>query len=122
LSLPMKAKTDKITLLSNPEALKILREYVEREREKTGAVPLIAQRVLDYLQKFSKVPVEKASEFREKLASLGLREESIVMIMNICPQTIDELFTLLVFEEKTPEKENLEAILSLVKEYCLQSQ
>jgi len=30
----MKAKTDKITLLSNPEALKILREYVEREREK----------------------------------------------------------------------------------------
>jgi len=44
------------------------------------------------------------------------------MIMNICPQTIDELFTLLVFEEKTPEKENLEAILSLVKEYCLQSQ
>jgi len=70
----MKAKTDKITLLSNPEALKILREYVEREREKTGAVPLIAQRVLDYLQKFSKVPVEKQVNSERSLLRSGLEK------------------------------------------------
>lgn len=121
MSLPLRVKVEKVKLLSNAEALKILKEHSEREREKTGAVSLLVQRVLEYLYKFNKVQVEKAEEFAEKLVAIGLREESIVMIMNICPRSIDELLTLLVYEERVPEKEQLERILGIVSEYCVES-
>jgi DNA-directed RNA polymerase subunit F len=121
LSLPLRVKVEKVKLLSNAEALKILKEHSEREREKTGAVSLLVQRVLEYLYKFNKVQVEKAEEFAEKLVAIGLREESIVMIMNMCPRSIDELLTLLVYEERVPEKEQLERILGIVSEYCVES-
>jgi len=121
LSLPLKVKVEKVKLLSNAEALKILKEHSEREREKTGAVSLLVQRVLEYLYKFNKVQVEKAEEFAEKLVAIGLRGESIVMIMNMCPRSIDELLTLLVYEERVPEKEQLERILGIVSEYCVES-
>jgi DNA-directed RNA polymerase subunit F len=121
LSLPLKVKVEKVKLLSNAEALKILKEHSEREREKTGAVSLLVQRVLEYLYKFNKVQVEKAEEFAEKLVAIGLREESIVMIMNMCPRSVDELLTLLVYEERVPEKEQLERILGIVSEYCVES-
>jgi len=121
LSLPLRVKVEKVKLLSNAEALKILKEHSEREREKTGAVPLLVQRVLEYLYKFNKVQVEKAEEFAEKLVAIGLREESIVMIMNMCPRSVDELLTLLVYEERVPEKEQLERILGIVSEYCVES-
>ncbi|MCC6043499.1 MAG: RNA polymerase Rpb4 [Desulfurococcaceae archaeon] len=121
MSLPLRVKVEKVKLLSNAEALKILKEHSEREREKTGAVSLLVQRVLEYLYKFNKVQVEKAEEFAEKLVAIGLREESIVMIMNMCPRSIDELLTLLVYEERVPEKEQLERILGIVSEYCVES-
>jgi DNA-directed RNA polymerase subunit F len=121
LSLPLKVKVEKVKLLSNAEALKILKEHSEREREKTGAVSLLVQRVLEYLYKFNKVQVEKAEEFAEKLVAIGLREESILMIMNMCPRSVDELLTLLVYEERVPEKEQLERILGIVSEYCVES-
>lgn len=121
MSLPLKVKVEKVKLLSNAEALKILKEHSEREREKTGAVSLLVQRVLEYLYKFNKVQVEKAEEFAEKLVAIGLREESIVMIMNMCPRSVDELLTLLVYEERVPEKEQLERILGIVSEYCVES-
>jgi DNA-directed RNA polymerase subunit F len=121
LSLPLRVKVERVKLLSNAEALKILKEHSEREREKTGAVPLLVQRVLEYLYKFNKVQVEKAEEFAEKLVAIGLREESIVMIMNMCPRSIDELLTLLVYEERVPEKEQLGRILGIVSEYCVES-
>ena len=121
MSLPLRVKVEKVKLLSNAEALKILKEHSEREREKTGAVSLLVQRALEYLYKFNKVQVEKAEEFAEKLVAIGLREESIVMIMNMCPRSIDELLTLLVYEGRVPEKEQLERILGIVSEYCVES-
>ncbi|MCC6054071.1 MAG: RNA polymerase Rpb4 [Thermosphaera sp.] len=121
MSLPLRVKVEKVKLLSNAEALKILKEHSEREREKTGAVSLLVQRALEYLYKFNKVQVEKAEEFAEKLVAIGLREESIVMIMNMCPRSIDELLTLLVYEERVPEKEQLERILGIMSEYCVES-
>lgn len=118
MSYPLKLKVNKLRLISNPEALQILREHSEKEREKFGEASFIVQRVLEYLYKFNKISAEKAREFREKLELMGLREDSIVMIMNICPRTVDELLTLLVNEERSLEKEQLEEIIKLVNEYC----
>jgi DNA-directed RNA polymerase subunit F len=122
LSSPTRIKAEKVILITNSEALKILEEYHKHEKETTGTVSLLVQRVLDYLRKFSKIPPEKVEELREKLVSMGLKEESIIMIMNVCPGTIDELRTLLVLEEKVLESEQLEKIVNLLKEYCVEKQ
>lgn len=118
MTTPLKTRAENLRLLSNSETLKYLKEYSERERERTGTVPLLIQRVLEYLYRFSKVKPEVAEEFRDHLSSLGLRDETIVMIMNICPRTHEELRTLLVIEDKAFETEKLEKIIDLVKEYC----
>ncbi|MEM0000958.1 MAG: RNA polymerase Rpb4 family protein [Desulfurococcaceae archaeon] len=118
LTTPLKVKVYEVRLISNSEALKYLKEYSERERSKTGTVPLLVQRVIEYLYKFVKIPPEKAEELREKLSSLNLKEETIVMLMNICPQSHDEIRPLLVLEEKVLEAEQLDRIANLLKEYC----
>lgn len=122
MSSPLSIKVEKVTLISNSEALKILKEHHEREREATGTTSLLVQRVLEYLYKFSKITPEKAEELRKNLAAMGLKDESIVMIMNICPATTDELRTLLVLEDKVFETEQLVKIINLLKEYCVKEQ
>lgn len=118
MSAPLKIKVNEVRLISNSEALKHLKEYSERERSKTGTVPLLVQRVVEYLHKFTKIPPEKAEELREKLSSFNLKDETIVMVMNICPQSHDEMRSLLVFEEKVLDAEQLDKIVNLLREYC----
>lgn len=122
MSTPINVKTEKFILLSNSEALGILKAYSERERERTGTVSLLVQRALEYLNKFSRVPPERAGELREKLSSFGFKEKSIIMIMNICPRSIDELRTLLVFEESVYDTSVLEQVLAVLRDYCLEEQ
>lgn len=116
----LRVKAEKLHLISNSEALKYIREYVEREKNKTGTIPILVQRVSEYLHKFSKVSVDNADELEKELKALGLREESIIMIMNICPKTHDELRALLVFEERVLETEQLDAIIKLLEKYCVE--
>lgn len=118
MSTPLKVKVDEVRLISNSEALKYLKEYSEIERNKTGTVPLLVQRVTEYLYKFNKVLPERAEELRKKLSSFNLKEETIVMVMNICPQSQEELRPLLILEERVLETEHLDKIISLLKEYC----
>ncbi|WP_276814856.1 RNA polymerase Rpb4 family protein [Desulfurococcus amylolyticus] len=104
--------------LSNSEAYLILRNIVEKIKEETGTVPLLLSRVLEYLKTHHKIPPEKAGELHELLASKGLKDETIVMLMNICPSSIDELRYLMELEEKTPEQDVLEEILATLSNYC----
>jgi DNA-directed RNA polymerase subunit F len=120
MSVSSKIKAVKVRLLSNPEALEYIEKYVEELKSETSTSPTLALRVLEYLHKFSKVPVEKAGELRRKLEELGLKEESIIMIMNICPSSIDELIAILQVEERAFEEGFLENIIKTIKEYCTQ--
>jgi len=105
-------------LLSNSEAYEILKNTVEKIKSETGSVPILLSRVLNQLEKTHKIPPEKSHELRSFLESKGLREETIVMIMNICPSTLDELQYLMELEEKTPDSNTLNEILSQITSYC----
>ncbi|MEM4717357.1 MAG: RNA polymerase Rpb4 [Desulfurococcaceae archaeon] len=119
---PINIKAEKVEILSNSEVLKILKEYSEREKEVTGTIPLLIQRVLEYLHKFSKIDIERSRELREKLVSFGFKDESIVMIMNICPASVDELRSLLILEDKVYETTILEQVVALLKDYCFEEE
>jgi len=113
-----KLKAEEVKLLSNPETLEYVEKYIERIRSEMGTAPPLALRVLEYLHKFSKIPSDRVSEVRSNLEELGLKEESIVMIMNICPKSADDLKAILQVEEKILEQEFLEKIISVIKDHC----
>lgn len=105
-------------LLSNPEALKQLTKAYERIVGKEASAPFMISRTLEYLKRFSKVEPEKVEELRGLLENYGLREESIVMLINICPETVDEARVLLEYEEKFIESKVVEEIVEKLKQYC----
>jgi DNA-directed RNA polymerase subunit F len=121
LSALVRIKPEELKLLSNPEALAYLRKYEKLARELSGTVPLLASRVIEYLSKFSKMPPDNARSLREKLEAMGFKEETIVMIVNTCPKSVDELRSLLELEEKVYETGTLEEVLKLLSEYCVES-
>jgi DNA-directed RNA polymerase subunit F len=116
-----KVKAENIKFLSNPETLQYIEKYIERVKEESATTPSLALKVQEYLRKFSHIPSDRANELRSKLEELGLKEESIVMIMNICPGSIDELVAILQVEEKTFERGLLETIINTIRDYCTES-
>jgi len=105
-------------LLTNPEAYIMLKKAVEKIMEREVTAPPLLTKTLEYLRKFSKMSPESAKLLREKLKEYNLKEETIVMIINICPESLDELRSLLELEERFVETEKAEEILSLIKEHC----
>lgn len=106
------------TLLSNPEALMLISKVAKRIQEKEGSLNFILLRTLEYLKKFSKVDPERVAELRSKLEKHGLKQESIIMLINICPQTVDEARLLLELEERVLDTELVEEIVNTLKQFC----
>ncbi|WP_448578725.1 RNA polymerase Rpb4 [Thermosphaera sp.] len=107
--------------LTNPEALYELKKVTDRLQAQGVPIPLLLTRTYEYLKRFSKIPYEKVGEVKEFLRSKGLSEESIIMIVNICPKTVDELRPLLELEEKTLETPVAEEIVNFVSQYCVEN-
>ncbi len=108
--------------LSNPEALKILKKIVGIIEEKEGSVSPLLVKTLRYLSISSKMEPDVAIALKKKLRNYGLKDETIVMLINICPQTIDETRILLELEDKVFETDEIEEILETVKPYCKEEQ
>lgn len=104
--------------LSNPEAYELLKKTVDKILEKEGTVSPLLSKTLKYLNKFSKIDPETAKALKNKLEKYGLMKESIVMIINICPKTIEELLSILEIEKKVYEKEVLDEIIEEIKTSC----
>ncbi len=108
--------------LSNPEALKILKKIVGIIEEKEGSVSPLLVKTLRYLSISSKMEPDVAIALKKKLRNYGLKDETIIMLINICPQTIDETRILLELEDKVFETDEVQEILETVKPYCKEEQ
>ncbi|MEM1533495.1 MAG: hypothetical protein QW164_05435, partial [Desulfurococcaceae archaeon] len=102
----------------NPIAKSMLEKYLKELQAAGLPASVLAHETLEYLRKFSKMSGEEAEELLNELNSFNLRNESKVMIVNICPQTIEELRALLVLEDKVFDTNELESILSIISKYC----
>ncbi|ADI31173.1 RNA polymerase Rpb4 family protein [Staphylothermus hellenicus] len=105
-------------LLSNPEAYKLLKKAVDKIQEREGSVSMLLSKTLHYLSEFSKMEPESSEALRNVLKNMDLKDETIVMIINICPQTLDELRILFELEEKVIDTETAQQILEAIKPYC----
>ncbi len=108
--------------LSNPEALKILKKIVGIIEEKEGSASPLLVKTLRYLSISSKMEPDVAIALKKKLRNYGLKDETIIMLINICPQTIDETRILLELEDKVFETDEVQEILETVKPYCKEEQ
>lgn len=107
--------------LSNPEAYKVLKEIVKKIEEKEGSVPFLLSKTLHYLSRASKMEAESAMALKKVLSKYNLKPETIVMIINVCPKTLDELRILFELEERIIETDEAQEILDTIKPYCTES-
>ncbi len=105
--------------LSNPEAYRIIKEVVNKVQKAEGSVPLLLMKTLTHLSKFAeRITPEEAKALKKALRRYGLKDETIIMIINTCPETLDELRILFELEEKVVDTDTANEILDLIKSYC----
>ncbi len=75
----------------------------------------LQRRTLEYLNTFSKLSSEKARYFVNKLVNeTSLDEDIAIQLVNIYPDTVEEIRTYLVSWKKLVTTENLEKIYNIL--------
>ncbi len=87
------------------------------DKSKNEELTTIEQTTLEYARKFSKIPSDKALKLIDELKKFDISEFSIIQIINILPETIEELRVILDREEKIFETETLKQILNVIMKY-----
>lgn len=105
-------------MLSNAEAYLYLKKVLE-ESERRGTSPFLLIRTVEYLKKYSGVKPEFVEEVRRFLESKNLKPETIVMLLNNCPQSVEELLPLLELEPRFPSDQELNEIVEVLKKNCV---
>ncbi len=96
------------------EALRILEEKLLSANP--GITDEVVNNTLDYLRKFSKVGPDKARELiSELMKRFGLARLTAIQIVDLMPQTADELRVLLGTEKREFSDKDVEEILNLLK-------
>jgi DNA-directed RNA polymerase subunit F len=102
--------------LSLPEAYKVMVKRSEQEPMLTE----IQSKTLDYLKEFGgDRDIDRVKQSIDKLLGLGLNPEVSIVLVDICPTTVDEVFSILQMDkefELTPEIAR--DILNITKESC----
>ncbi|MFP3160876.1 MAG: RNA polymerase Rpb4 family protein [Vulcanisaeta sp.] len=98
--------------ISMAEALRILEEKVSN----SGINEDIVNNTLDYLRKFSKVNPDKARELvSELMKRFGLARLTAIQVVNVLPQTAEELRILLGSEKREFTDKDIEDMLNLLR-------
>ncbi len=100
--------------VSIPEVKQIL-----EKRLNEGEVSDVVIRTYEYVRKFAKCSEEGVDRLKKFLKEKGFNDKTIAMILSICPTTVEELRTLLVFEDKSYDTSVLEEVVSEVKKYLI---
>jgi DNA-directed RNA polymerase subunit F len=106
-----KTLTEKPVTLA--EALEVL------EKQKKGEELGYSQRLTyDYAQKFSKLTAKKAKDLAAELLKLGnLREHQVVTLVDLMPETKEDIQLIFAKERTRLEDKEIEKVLELIKKY-----
>jgi DNA-directed RNA polymerase subunit F len=96
-----------------PEAKKIMSSY-----EKSEELSYEQKLALEHLNKFTKVSYDNAKKFLEEISNvLRMSPETMVKILDILPQTPDELRMIFSREKFSLKEEEIQKILEITKKY-----
>ncbi len=107
-------------LEQTPISLPMLKATLEelKSKQKDKELNFRAAKVLDYLTEFTTLDKEKTQDMRKKLIELNiprLKEKHVEKLLDLMPDTIEDIKSLLVGENITIKAEDLTKILSVIK-------
>jgi len=104
------AKIIKITKITTHEA----KELLSKNKDELDD---LQRRTLEYLNAFSNLPADKARTLVNRLVNeASLDEDIAIQLVNIYPETIEEIRTYLVSWKKLVTTETLEKIYNILHE------
>ena len=104
----------KKVLSSEPLPLSKVKEVIKKRLEEEEGLD-IQRTTLSYLERFAKCDSELVDEIIKELKEkFALSNELCVMLVNVLPQTPEEVRTILASEEVTLTSEEIEEIIKIV--------
>ena len=103
-----------------PMTMAELKEEIAKAKKKADEQGFRAQKTEEYLNIFVKTSAKKALEMKDELEKLKvprLAENHIIKIIDIMPETVDELKVVMQGYPITVTKENMSKIVDVVKKY-----
>ncbi|KUO41901.1 MAG: hypothetical protein APU95_04065 [Hadesarchaea archaeon YNP_N21] len=107
----------KEVIKEKPVTLAEVLEILEKQK-KRGELEYAQRLTYDYAQKFSKLSAKQAKELLEELLKLGtIREHQAVAIVNLMPETKEDIDLIFAKERTRLEEEEIKKILDLIAKY-----
>lgn len=98
-------------ILTLPEVKAILEKY-----QKDNSTMQI--NTLEYARKLSKIDSKKVRSILNELqAIVKLREETLIQLINIFPESVEEIKTIIMYEDKLVNESTLKKILGVLDKY-----
>jgi DNA-directed RNA polymerase subunit F len=108
----------KKTSAEKPVTLAEALEVLEKQKKKEEELGYSQRLTYDYAQKFAKLTTKKARELAEELLKLGnLREHQVVALVDLMPETKEDINLIFAKERTRLEDKEIEKVLELVKKY-----
>jgi len=100
-----------------PMTLAEVLEILEKQK-KMGELEYGQRLTYDYAQKFAKLDVKKARELMEELLKLGnIREHQAVMLVDLMPETEEDIQLIFAKERTRLGEEDIKKLLELIGKY-----
>ena len=103
-----------------PITLVELKEELTKIKKRDNELNFRANKTHDYLDVFAKVSPQKAEELEKKLEKLGiprLKDVHIKKIVDLLPQTLEDLKVILQGYTITVNNDNMKKIVAIVNEF-----
>ncbi len=104
-------------IVSEEEATLPKVKMLLEQRMKEGELSDFQKRTYDYVTKLSKLPADKADELLKRLKEDGISPFIATQIVNIMPQSVEELRMIFMAESKPMIPSELEKILTVINTF-----
>lgn len=98
------------------EARALLEQRLKEEGE--GRMKELDGRVMSYLSLFPQKDISEVQKVRESLAELGLPEEIVVNLLNLCPQEEGEIRAIITRPDFSYDPQLVSQIREALKSFC----
>ena len=105
-------------LEQTPLSLALMKAKLEALKNNNKELNFRAAKVYEYLNETTPLDPTQAQDYKKKLLELAIpriREKHLDKILDIMPETVEEIKALLVGENITVKNEDLQKILSVIK-------
>ena len=103
-----------------PALMAEVKEELEKIQKRDTEQGFRAQKTLEYLNTFAKLSLKDAHALKKEIEDLSiprLAEAYVVKIVDLLPETVDEVKVVLQGYAVTVTKENMQKIVDCVKKY-----